>query len=407
MSAPDSAGPPWREAPPGSDPDASEFGGALDQARRVRPVMPHDVERGWRAVAQSVASRSERSSSWRIPALAATVLGVIIAVGVWRGAGGATEVALAGVGHLRFEKGARYQIEPTRAGAAQRITLSSGVLVAQVEHQTGPNSVVIEAPHLEVVVVGTHFRITAGETRSQVEVQEGQVRAGHPGGASVLVSGGEALASDDARLDESAAPPVSRAGLVSAAKPAVPGCVPTQSLEERRSCYRTVGAGTGLAAQNAAFALAVLERDEAHDVPAARAALQDYRVRFPQGAFRPEVELTDLDLLLAQGKLAEARAAAESFAQNFPTDGRLDHVKLIEAQLLQHQQHELDRALVIYRDLSQVSKRRDVVEEALFQRGVCEEALGQREQAQSTFSAYQAQFPQGLHSGAVAAHLHP
>ena len=89
-----------------------------------------------------------------------------------------------------------------------------------------------------------------------------------------------------------------------------------------------------------------------------------------------------------------------------PTRTANDSVKLVEAHLLRQERHDLRQALALYRDLARSATRTDVIEEALFESGVCEEALGDPA-AQATFGAYQGRFPQGPHAGDVAAHLHP
>jgi TolA-binding protein len=167
-----------------------------------------------------------------------------------------------------------------------------------------------------------------------------------------------------------------------------------------------VAEGTGLAAQNGLFALAQLQRDEDQQPEAALATFGEYRRRFPQGAFGSEAALGELDLLLRLGRIGEAASAAHAFAEANPTDPRREPVRLIEADLLRVQR-DLERANAIYRELAQASARREVREEALFQLALSEENLGHRDGARSAFQAYQQQFPQGVHAGEVAAHLHP
>ncbi len=382
MSAPEKPGPPWRAPPqPGGAP-GDPLGRLLEEARAVRPPAPGEMERAWGGAARAMGGGAAPRAAIRRP------------------------LGRAGVGSLELSPDAEYRIEAEHAVAAQRIFLSRGTLLAQVDHQSPGAAVMVEAPQLEVVVVGTRFRVTVEPRRSRVEVLEGRVRAGHPGGTSVLVAAGEAVASDDPRLEATVPAKRTVAPLLSGERVAVPACGAASAIDERRTCYRAGAAGSGLAAQNALFALAQLDRDEAKDPRAALASFQEYEQRFPHGTFAPEAALGELEALLQLGQLEQALAAAHGFLEGNPTDARQDRVKLIEAQLRQEKQ-DLRVALELYRDLSRVARYPDVLEEALYERGVCEAALGDGATARATFAAYQSRFPQGPHAGDVAARLHP
>ena len=67
----------------------------------------------------------------------------------------------------------------------------------------------------------------------------------------------------------------------------------------------------------------------AHDPIAARAALDEYQRRFPNGSLREEAELASIETLVQSGDTAGAREAADRFLANHPESAYAGRVRAI------------------------------------------------------------------------------
>jgi hypothetical protein len=173
---------------------------------------------------------------------------------------------------------------------------------------------VVVTPHVSVVVIGTRFGVNVEDETTTVTVTEGHVRVEAKGGLMVI-GPGESIRSDDRRLQPGA---TSRATDAQAVAPG--SCAELATLEARRACLVQRANGSGLLAENALYALALLERDEGHDIAAALERLREYNARFPRGALAPEVALAVTRALFAQGLGKQACANAKAFRERFPDD---------------------------------------------------------------------------------------
>jgi hypothetical protein len=222
------------------------------------------------------------------------------------------------------------------------IRLDRGSVRASVATRAPDEPFSIVTPHVSVVVVGTRFSVSVEAARTTVSVEEGRVRvdqAGH----TVLLDAGQSIRSNDARfqgereLDPVEAPPAaptsraptsraptSRTQTSRAPKSRAPVAARAEFCEgdsvTRRTCLLRASQGTGLTAENALFALALLERDELADRGAALARLDEYERRHPRGVLAPEVVLARVETLLGDGRPEAARAAAAEHARRFPDD---------------------------------------------------------------------------------------
>jgi hypothetical protein len=114
----------------------------------------------------------------------------------------------------------------------------------------------------------------------------------------------------------------------------VAGCDPQLALDARRACLEKAAAGSGLAAQNALFALGVLERDELHDGPAAVSRWRGFQARFPDGLLASEASIAILGELVAQRRYPEAIEEAAAFQSQFADDSRAVEVGALRSSLL-------------------------------------------------------------------------
>src|SRR6185503_1826019 len=100
----------------------------------------------------------------------------------------------------------------------------------------------------------------------------------------------------------------------------------------RAGCYARVGEGSGLAAQNALFALGALQRDELRKPGEALATFRAYLRRFPDGALAPEAAFACAELLASLSRLPEAIAELEAYRAAYPADPRSARAAVLEAR---------------------------------------------------------------------------
>jgi ferric-dicitrate binding protein FerR (iron transport regulator) len=184
-----------------------------------------------------------------------------------------------------------------------RVRLDRGRMLATAGHREADEPLTVETPQVVVVVVGTRFSVEVTDGLTLVAVQEGRVRV-ERGDHTLLVSAGESIRSDDARLND--------------VRP-VATCMELSGLDDRRGCLRRAADGHGLAGENALFALALLERDQGRQ-RASLAHLREYQRRFPTGALAPEVSVALATALANAGERSQACAEAAAFARRFPRE---------------------------------------------------------------------------------------
>ncbi len=80
---------------------------------------------------------------------------------------------------------------PAATGAGKRIHLAAGTLAVDAARQPKDRALVVATPHAEATVQGTRFTIAADATRTQLQVEVGEVRLGNAHGA-VPVRAGQA-----------------------------------------------------------------------------------------------------------------------------------------------------------------------------------------------------------------------
>ena len=240
-------------------------------------------------------------------------------------------VSLDGVGEFTLEAGA--ELSPpasmeTDSGRRLVMRMQRGRIRARIAPRPPDEPFAIVTPHAAVVVIGTCFTVSVERGCTAVSVEHGRVRVEHAG-QSALLDSGQSLRSDEAWPAPPARPsaPTARAAASMAptsASPA-PGASPQAGrcqgdAAARRECLRRASRGTDLNAQNALFALALLERDERGDGSEALARLDEYEQRHAQGVLAPEVALARVQTLLQQGELPAARAAVGRYARSNPDD---------------------------------------------------------------------------------------
>lgn len=199
--------------------------------------------------------------------------------------------------------GASAHWQRTAEPEVERFRLEDGVLSLHVQRDPGSRRVVVEVPDGQIEDIGTVFRVEVSHAHTdRVAVEEGIVRVRLRDGLDVTLHSGEQWSrSKEIDSKPGEAPPAS-----ARVQPAVPVPEPPPAGAAARSpapLRVTASARTGVASSASAVdarpgdaanaeddayldVLALLRAGRTDD---ARAAAQDYLVRFPQGFRRKEM----------------------------------------------------------------------------------------------------------------------
>ncbi len=335
---------------------------------------------------------------------------------------GWTEINLHQVGRLFAAPHAVFHLpNPSIAGSepSYTVVLDNGEVCAQVSHRNeatqGP--FVVQAPGLRAVAVGTRFCVFAGPTpvESWVMVEEGKVRVERDGGQLSLAGTGgvvhgigrntlastEVLASGvDAERAAANKGPTSQQSALSTGFPC-----PEAPAELRERCLWRQAGGSGFAAQNGLYLLGVMARDQQHDGPAALSIWQTYQHRFPQGVLAVETSWNIFEELVAEHRFDEAMSSSDAFLAQHGDFFRAGELQLRRADILRDSLGRPAEAKAEYQQVLTRESRAALRDEALFGLGRCQERLGERADARSTFELYGKQFPTGNHRAEVARRL--
>jgi hypothetical protein len=256
-----------------------------------------------------------------------------------------SKLDLPGVGLLRFSAGASYALAVDDPSAdAPSVLLERGELCARIAHRESTHQPFeVRTAQLEVRDIGTMFCVAATDQRTEVTVAEGRVWVAslETGVALELGEGGAAHSGEEAFAV--------RPNLMTAAAPIATStrhhrrstagdCPSRPTLELRRSCYLVASQRGDFGAQNALYSLALLDADRPDARGLARQELRLYQSRYPRGHLGPEVSLTLIKLLAAEGpdsKVADSLPdsalidEASHFLAAYP-----DHPKVYEVALL-------------------------------------------------------------------------
>jgi hypothetical protein len=320
-------------------------------------------------------------------------------------------VDLGSVGQLELSASATLRLPPSAPTNEDTysVGLESGDLCAAIAHRDSAKQgpFVVEAKNLRVVVVGTKFCVSSGDTPdlSWVSVEEGLVKVEREGRVA-MVSAGELLQGGDPALRPLASEPSARApAATSSARVRPTSCPAGDPLPARRRCLWQIAGGDDLAAQNALYMLGLLARDEEHDGAAALTIWQTYRHRFSRGAMMAEIDLAMLKELTAQNRFEDALSITDQFLGDFPGNFRAGEVSLKRADMLRVKLERPADAADAYRRMLSVESTPALRAEALYGLGLSQEALGRSADARTTWQRYRQEFPAGRRSAEVAHHL--
>ncbi len=309
------------------------------------------------------------------------------------------EIDIAGVARITLAPGAhaRFPVSGPAQGETYRVTLDEGQLCAEVVHRdlTVQGAFVVEADGLQVISIGTHFCVFAGDGPSWVAVEEGRVRVEGTGSAAAFVAGGGSLRADDAQLVAIATPralPPSFPEVVRQA-PNAPLVLGTarhtkSSLADQNRLYQT-----GLSLVRASKPLEAL------------AVWDEYGNRYQRGVFAAEVERRRVLALTEGGRFAEALIAASQFQDKHADDWRSEEIALTRADLLRERFDRPADALAIYDRLRAGASQPMLRERALYGSYLSLVALSRTSDARARARDYLQLFPSGEHSDELARSL--
>jgi tetratricopeptide (TPR) repeat protein len=356
---------PWRD-----DPEEPQLAKLLDAARAV-PEPPAEADRiAFGRLQHALDARSRRPRAWQlaIPALAAFALTVLVVPRLLPHPADPRPSTLAG----------SPAAPPHPAPPADAVrTLTSG----SVEAAAGAR---IRTPSVVVWVEAGHCRVQVAGDQTELEVFDGSVHVYRTGVAEEVLSSGT-------RVHFGSAPSLA----------APDACAPVPQPDARRSCYAQVALGSGLAAQNALFALGQLDHT-AHRLDSAVQYFHAYVQRYPDGALWPEAAAGMLTARLEQHAWPQALQAAELYLARAPRGARGPEVRLIRANLLREHTGQLREALQAYQALAEDDVPAAVRSEALFGTALAANHLGRFDAARDALQAYAREFPQGAHAAEVA-----
>lgn len=361
----------------------------LDEARPIRGWREDERRALYRRIAAS-AGRRAPSRRWLVALVAVPAAAAAIAA-IARRAPVEPPQAIAPAPApawraLDVGGGARIEAAPSAVAQAapSRVEVRRGELRGASD---GPLAVV--TPYLRLQVGGASFHLSVTDGLTELVLENGTAVASTPGHAALRLTAPATLRSDDARLARTD-------------EQALPRCRALAEVAARAACYEEVAAGDGLDAQNAAYTLGLIARDELHDSAAALARFRDYQRRFPRGVLAPEAARAVVAELVAARRFAEACRAAERYQADFPDDGRAVEVALVRARLLRDELHAPADALAAYQAILAREPPAAQAEEALFAVGLCQRDLGRGDDARATFAACRARFPRGAHADEIA-----
>jgi hypothetical protein len=262
---------------------------------RAQPFPPAHQERVWRGLLDRVDREAVVTRRPWTAAAVALALGVAIFIG------------------LRLDREADTALHTsatTRVGwdTPTQLRLDAGELSG-----TATAELRIITPHVTVVVTpGSRFLAQVVSAQTIVSVHEGRARIERAGQPEQLVKAG-------GRVELGALFPLPRTA-----------CLPAPTPSERLACLEKLSSGSGLAAQNALFSLAVLAKDERGDSAAAIAYWRTYQARFPDGVLAPEASFGIVSELFAARRCAEALEEARAYQRRFSNEPRQAEVKAVE-----------------------------------------------------------------------------
>jgi TolA-binding protein len=145
-------------------------------------------------------------------------------------------------------------------------------------------------------------------------------------------------------------------------------------------------------AELALYSLGRLKLRRLTDPQGALGAFRRYQEKYPEGALRPEVDLSVMEIEATLGQRAEALTESDHFLSSYPQSERVKEVRLLRANLLRAG-GDCVSALREYGVLPDV----ELGDEGAYAVAYCHGELGDRAAAKRALQTYLTRFPSGSH----------
>ena len=150
------------------------------------------------------------------------------------------------------------------------------------------------------------------------------------------------------------------------------------------ACFVERSRGAGLAAEMALHELARLRRDVLADPNGALRALAEYRMRFPTGSLRRELDVSQLELLLQLGRSDDALKQSDELLSSSSSGERASELRLLRGHILRKQSRFAEAA----REYELAERGGSRAADAPYFRAICLESMGQQDDAAAALSKY-------------------
>jgi hypothetical protein len=250
--------------------------------------------------------------------------------------GGGAEAELAENSSLTWDK----QLRPSIEGGTARLV---------VPHQPPGWRFSVTAGPYVVTVVGTKFDVRVDSRTVGVEVSEGVVEVWH-GSHSTRLAAGDSWQGPNRAEDkevEASAPaekpapsprlalrhPIKGATMLGRGMQQAQAALQAGDTSKALETLDRIAAGTGPAAENAAYEIGRITRYTLNRPRQAISLWDKYRTRFPSGLLRTETDLSIVDTLSSLGDAHAALLEAEAFLARHPTSERRAEVQKLAERL--------------------------------------------------------------------------
>lgn len=309
---------------------------------------------------------------------------------------------------LRF--GANSEFEQRASTGGPLIRMHRGSVLASVARRTAEHRLSIAAHGYVITVVGTQLRVIVDE-QVRAEVQTGTVVVRGVGVEHTFSAGQCWSSRTDAITSCTQTRPLPRANPEPTPPPATQVAPRVESPPRLRNKVSSPKPtpdepdkvvvepepDSEFGQELALYTLGQQKLRTAGDLAGAAAAFAEYRMRFPSGSLRQEVDLSIIEILVRQQRIARAELEMSQFVSQYPSSERRLEIIFLRGNA----RRELDRcpdALRDYRHVIAHAHETTLVDDATFYSAVCRADAGKQEAARRELHDYLERFPRGRHA---------
>jgi ferric-dicitrate binding protein FerR (iron transport regulator) len=314
-------------------------------------------------------------------------------------------------GETKLDDGTRVRVEASAAArlesneAVTRVALERGTVTLDVARKRAGQTLEVATRSHRFVVRGTSFSVSASEADVTLAVREGRVAVFRATELVAEIGAGERWTAASGRISKPGATLEPQAPERSVAPHATPSSRAVEKDDAARSaddrdclalararrardaeqCFVSQARGTALGAELALFELSRLRADVLGDPAGALAALREHRTRFPNGSLRAEADISTVHLLARLGRSAELLSETAKLLESATGRERAAELRMLRGNTLRGM-NDCRRADPEYAEVERAGGK--FAADAGYFRGVCFEALGNREGAANAYRRY-------------------